>query len=71
MGRRTFMLVLEIETDELRICNLPAGQKPKADSRYRVHGPFRSSVAAQRAIDQRSSAARRVLYGTGKQFVEG
>ena len=67
--RRTWLIIREVSTDEIRISSLPAGERPEADARYRCHGPFRSRVAAQLALDERSSVCRAVLYGEGCQYV--
>lgn len=68
--RRTYVLILEVATNELVVSSLPAGQRPKADSRYRCHGPFRSKRAAERAVKERLTAVERTLYGNGRQFTE-
>ena len=67
--RRTWLIIREVSTDEVRIASVAAGQRPEADAAYRCHGPFQSRAAAQRSLTQRSSVAYEVLYGDGKQFV--
>jgi hypothetical protein len=44
--KRTYVIIMDRTTEEIRIAGLPAGQRPAADPRYRCHGPFRSAVAA-------------------------
>ena len=68
-SRRTWMVIREVATDELRLASLPAGQRPAADPAYRCAGPYRSKAAANRAVSQKSSALHAMLYGDGKQFV--
>ena len=67
--RRTWLIIREVSTDEIRISSVPVGERHEVDAAYRCHGPFRSMVAAQRALDERSSVAYEALYGDGRQFV--
>lgn len=69
MSRRTWVVVLEVATDEIRICSVPAGTRPVEAAGFRCHGPFKSKISADRAIAEKSTALRDVLYGDGRQFV--
>ena len=68
--RHTWILILEVETDDVRVVSVAAGVKPKADPAYRCHGPFASKASACRAIDQKSGVVRHTFYENGKQFVD-
>ena len=70
MKRKTWVLVLEVETDEIRVVSVDAGVRPKADSDYKCHGPYKSKIAACRAVDEKSSVLTAVFYGNGRQYVD-
>jgi hypothetical protein len=69
-NRSVYVIIRDVATDEIRISPVVAGYRPPADSAYRCHGPFKSKAAAERAIREKSSAVREVLYGDGKQYVK-
>lgn len=67
--RRNYVIIREVATDELRISPVSPGYRPPADPAYRCHGPFKSKVAANRALKEKSSVAFAALYGDGKQYI--
>lgn len=62
MRATEYIVIRQVTTDQLRICRVVSGYRPKPDLEYTWGGPFRSKAAATKAIEARSEALRRQLY---------
>lgn len=60
--RGIYIVVRQIATDELRICRVADGYRPKPDPEYTYSEPFPSMTAANKAIARGDDHLRRQLY---------
>lgn len=66
MSKRQYIVIREVATNEVRICPIVAGYKPKPDPGvYTWGGPFKSQTAAKKALQNKSEELAKQLYPEG------